>query len=178
MTTLKGCITSCLLMVILIFGLVFGCGLFHKEEPVALVSTSYPVKPGWVKKRAWEGGDFVSFTGISTYKGSETKAKEDAISDGVKFLLGYAGIKDERVLELFWSDIAPKIITASKRQEKGPYEVIVSDFYLEKYIIKQTKKPCYKGYVQLQFTLPKWLELRNYVRATTEQKYYQKFYER
>lgn len=165
-------------IIFLIVSLFTGCGLFRKEEPFAFISATYPVKPGWAKKRAWEVGEVVHFTGISNYVGSEVKAREGAIDDGVKFLLRYAGIKDERVLELFRADLSPKVITADKHKDKGPYEVIVADFYLEKYIIKKTKKPCYKGYAKLQFTLPKWLELRNYVRATTEQKYYEKFYER
>ncbi|MBI4722624.1 MAG: hypothetical protein HY769_06475 [Candidatus Stahlbacteria bacterium] len=155
-----------------------GCSLFHKEEGIILVSGSYPVRPGWTKKGALEAGDYMYFTGISSYKTSMDKAKEDAIDNAVKGFLRYAGIKDEQVLELFRNDLTPKIIAASKhKDEKGPYEVTVSDFYYEKYVIKETKKPCYKGFVQLQFQLQKWLELSRYVRSSTEQKYDRKFYD-
>ena len=162
----------------ILIGFLVGCGLFRKEEGIILISGSYPVRPGWTKKGALEAGNYMYFTGMSNYKASIDKAKEEAIDNAVKFFLTYAGIKDEHVLELFRNDLTPKIISASKRKnEKGPYEVTVSDFYSEKYVIKETKKPCYKGFVQLQFQFPKWLELSRYVRSTTEQKYDRKFYD-
>lgn len=137
------------------------------------MSGTHPVRPGWTKKEVWEQENLIFFAGASTYRESEAKAKEEAISNVVKFLLGYAGLKDgEETLELFHKDLTPKIITALKRKEKGPYGVVMSDFYLEKYIVRKTKKPCYKGYIQLQFPLPQWLELRSYVRATIAPKYH------
>ena len=156
-----------------------GCALFsQKDKGILWSASSHPVRPGWSKKDVLEMGNYIFFTGESNnYIGDKEKTKELAIDDAVRFLLKYAGIKDKNVLELFRSDFTPKMITASKHKEKGPYEVMMSDFYWEKYIVKETNKPCYKGYVQLQFTLTKWTEFRNYVRATTEQNFEQKFYE-
>jgi hypothetical protein len=157
--------------------LCLSSGCIHKESPLALVSRSHPARPGWSKKEVWEVGNVIHFTGVSAMRTTKDRAKDEAIDAAVRNFLSYAGIKDKRVLEMFKSEFSPKVIMAAKRRESGPYQVMMSDYYWEKHIVKKTKKCCYKGYAQLRFPITKWTDFRRYIRNTTEQKYDEKTYE-
>lgn len=159
--------------VIIVIYLVIGCA--SKQKGVLFITGSYPEPPGWTKKRAIEYRDFMCFTGISKLNWSIEQARDGAIYDAVGVFLNYAEIKDKRVLEMFRQDLAPKIIDSDKRNEKGPYEITVSDFYWEKYAIKKTKKICYKGYAHLRWPIFKWIEFRRYVRESIEQKFEKRY---
>jgi hypothetical protein len=152
-------------------------GCIHRESPLVIVSRSHPARPGWSKKDVWEVGNVIHFTGESTMKKSKERAKDEAIDAAVRNFLSYGGIKEKRVHEMFRSEFSPKVIMAAKRRESGPYEVMMSDYYWEKHMVKKTKMCLYKGYAQLRFPITRWTEFRRYIRSAVEQKYDKKMYD-
>lgn len=137
----------------------------HKEQPLLLITGKYPAKPGWTKSAVVEGEDFMYFVGISKYKKTEKEASASAIDSAVKVFLTYAGIEKESDLETFRETFINEL-TNLRKGEFALYDITISDYYWEKYVIKKTKKTCYKGYILLRWPTTEWLEFSKYVRQT------------
>ena len=113
------------------------------------------------------------FTGVSEYKKTQKDAKNEAIDEAVKTFLNYLDIKEEANINAFKSEFTPQLIKLRKG-ESGIYNIMMDDFYWEKYVLEKRKIRLYKGYILLKWPTQSWVEFRRYVRQSSKQRVFPK----
>ena len=113
------------------------------------------------------------FTGVSDYKKKQKDARNEAIDEAVETFLNYLDIKEEESVNAFKSEFTPQLIRLRK-EESGVYNIIIDDFYWEKYVLAKRKIRLYKGYILLKWPTQSWVEFRRYVRRSSKKRVFPK----